>query len=755
MKNFLSRVFVFWGLLFFIQPGHAQNLLTDGSFNTTTAITPIGAPPLPLNTWCSWNNEATVTSFTTNVSGGVCNYSFFNQGNNSWDVQLSQYGFPLVLGRHYRLSFDVKADADRKFGVYIGEESGLWTNLNAANYLQDATTGWTTRVTEFDATAVFNLHKLSFEMGAENIPMYFDNIILEETGAGKMFKIEIIGSAIPPDYWINGVDMPTTDGVTYKLLNYSLPSGEVKFRQDQNWAVNWGNYTFPSGTGYQDGPNIPVAPGTYDIIFNRLTGVYQFICVSGCVNSIGIIGSSVPPYNWQVDVKMNTIDGKIYTLNDYYLIYGELRFRQNDDWSVNWGGYTFPAGVGNMYAPSIQVLQGTYNITFNRETGEYYFESSQPSIGILGSALNGWDDDIDLQTTDGANYSLFNYPLTDGEVKFRQNNSWEINWGNTDFPGGVAYRNGPNIPVKAGNYNIYFNRLNGNYYFQLICPNPVLQCNGDIVVNADAASCGAVVWFDPPVVTNPCGNIFQYQIAGLPSGSFYNVGTTTNEFIVFNEGGVAFCSFNVTVKDVTPPVITQVSANPSSLWPANHKMKDVMIDYKTADNCGGATSSLSVRSNEPVSGTGDGDTAPDWVILDNHRLQLRAERSGKGSGRVYTVTITSTDASGNVATKTIDVLVPHNMGGVHAKGLYSANVPSVLKATVMPNPATQYFTLRIESAGDERVDVRLLDITGRLISNINAGKNNTVRFGDNLRPGIYIVEVIQGQQHQKIKVVKQ
>ena len=72
---------------------------------------------------------------------------------------------------------------------------------------------------------------------------------------------------------------------------------------------------------------------------------------------------------------------------------------------------------------------------------------------------------------------------------------------------------------------------------------------------------------------------------------------------------------------------------------------------------------LTVASNEPINGLGDGDTAPDWEVVDDHHVQLRAERSGKGNGRLYTITTTCTDASGNAVTKTSTVFVPKNQKG--------------------------------------------------------------------------------------------
>ncbi|MBI4264420.1 MAG: hypothetical protein HY657_08590 [Acidobacteria bacterium] len=113
--------------------------------------------------------------------------------------------------------------------------------------------------------------------------------------------------------------------------------------------------------------------------------------------------------------------------------------------------------------------------------------------------------------------------------------------------------------------------------------------------------------------------------------------------------------------DVTPPTIGSAAVTPAVLWPANHKMVDVAVSYQATDDRDPApTCSLSAASNEPLNGTGDGDTSPDWVVVDARRLQLRAERSGTGTGRVYTLTVTCGDASGNLATRPLAVTVPKN-----------------------------------------------------------------------------------------------
>jgi hypothetical protein len=91
----------------------------------------------------------------------------------------------------------------------------------------------------------------------------------------------------------------------------------------------------------------------------------------------------------------------------------------------------------------------------------------------------------------------------------------------------------------------------------------------------------------------------------------------------------------------------------------------VGISVAASDLCDAAPQSriVSVTRNEPVNGLGDGDLAPDWTIMGPLSLNLRAERSGTGAGRVYTITVESADASGNKSTKTVTVSVPRDQRG--------------------------------------------------------------------------------------------
>src|SRR5262249_44333261 len=105
----------------------------------------------------------------------------------------------------------------------------------------------------------------------------------------------------------------------------------------------------------------------------------------------------------------------------------------------------------------------------------------------------------------------------------------------------------------------------------------------------------------------------------------------------FATGGIGPISVAITGCAI-PPKITGVSATPAILWPPNHKLVEVAVNYFVTAPCGEpAACMLSVTSNEPVS---NDNTSPDWIVIDAHHVELRSERSGNGTGRIYTIAIT-------------------------------------------------------------------------------------------------------------------
>ena len=287
--------------------------------------------------------------------------------------------------------------------------------------------------------------------------------------------ISIVGEAVGgwPDNDPNTPDthiLSTTDNITYTITNLAVTTaavtdGGVKFRRDGAWTINWGGSTFPSGTGIQNGPNIPTVAGTYDVTININNGTYTFIGTP--FPSIGIWGPAVDSQNGYAgaDVDMTTTDGITYTLSGFIFSSGNAFFRQDNATTNVWGSTTFPTGTAVNGGPSLYIPGNEWFVTFNRNTGAYSF--TYPSIGILGTALNGFGaEDVDLATTDGFSYSISNLVLTAGEVKFRKDNLWTSNWGSASFPTGTGTQNGTNIPVTAGTYTISFDKATGNYNFQ-------------------------------------------------------------------------------------------------------------------------------------------------------------------------------------------------------------------------------------------------------------------------------------------------
>lgn len=114
-------------------------------------------------------------------------------------------------------------------------------------------------------------------------------------------------------------------------------------------------------------------------------------------------------------------------------------------------------------------------------------------------------------------------------------------------------------------------------------------------------------------------------------------------------------------QDSTPPVITSLTTSAPTLWPPNHKMVRVTVTAVATDDVSTVTTRIvSATSNEPDDGLGDGDTAGDIEIIGPMTLNLRAERSGKGNGRNYTITVEASDEAGNTARSQAQVRVPHS-----------------------------------------------------------------------------------------------
>lgn len=118
-------------------------------------------------------------------------------------------------------------------------------------------------------------------------------------------------------------------------------------------------------------------------------------------------------------------------------------------------------------------------------------------------------------------------------------------------------------------------------------------------------------------------------------------------------------------EDDNPPSL-EVSLSPRLLWPPNHRLVDVEATITVQDDVDPhpVVRLVSISSSEPGNGLGDGDTPNDIqgadTGTDDRQFQLRAERSGTGADRTYTVVYEATDSAGNVTTVSTTVTVPHS-----------------------------------------------------------------------------------------------
>ena len=174
----------------------------------------------------------------------------------------------------------------------------------------------------------------------------------------------------------------------------------------------------------------------------------------------GVVGSATPngwdgpdvPF-WKTDVTNVFV---AYT----DLKGGEIKFRQDNKWELDYGGSNGKLEKGGK---NIAVDAGTYKITMDLTNLTYKLDNY--SWGLVGDATaNGWDGPDQKLSYDGAlDAWTITTTLKDGEFKFRLNNDWGTNYGGTSNAGELTDKDGANIKIKAGKYKITANFTKKTY----------------------------------------------------------------------------------------------------------------------------------------------------------------------------------------------------------------------------------------------------------------------------------------------------
>lgn len=261
----------------------------------------------------------------------------------------------------------------------------------------------------------------------------------------------IIGSAA--NDWGATPDLPffktDVDGVLVAYVN--LIDGEIKFRENSDWANNYGGDSSTGGALVSGGSNIAVTAGSYKITMDLNNLTYSIESFS-----LGLVGSATenswdgPDMMMQYD-QYSDVFRAIVTLTD-----GEMKFRLNNDWGTNWGDDGVD-GTADAGGANIVITAGNYIVTFDMKDLTYTLEKIDNIWGLVGSgAPNGWDGPDAQFTRDWSKpfndiWILENVAVTAGEVKFRANNAWDINYGDNGNDGTLE-AGGANIPTDAGTF---------------------------------------------------------------------------------------------------------------------------------------------------------------------------------------------------------------------------------------------------------------------------------------------------------------
>lgn len=240
--------------------------------------------------------------------------------------------------------------------------------------------------------------------------------------------------------------------------------------------------------------------------------------LSAQINSVALVGEAVggwpnsPGNPGPTDINQLTqVSNDYWSIQNIVVSVGDCKFRANNSWGgagFEWAG-AFPNGTGSSTGNIAVTTPGVYNVVINIVTGAYSFISSSSTIALVGEATpSGWPtgaigeiDPTVMTTVDGINYTLDDITLNASLCKFRENNSWGVNWGSSEFPSGTGTQDGVNITVAdAAIYDVSLNRITGAYSFTFVStlsnpifndtifkvfPNPASR-NWNVISNTDS-----------------------------------------------------------------------------------------------------------------------------------------------------------------------------------------------------------------------------------------------------------------------------
>lgn len=208
-------------------------------------------------------------------------------------------------------------------------------------------------------------------------------------------------------------------------------------------------------------------------------------------------------------IKLTNNGGGFYTATNIQII-GDGRFKFTEGTWASAAGYSvapgFPTGVSVVPGTDITGTLGFWNVKYNYITKAYSFTPTPPdNWGVVGTATpNGWNGpDMPLTYDAISNKWSAVVSLADGEIKFRNNNNWLVNYGDNGADGSLD-TNGTNIAIAGGSYLITldFNTLNYSIKSAVIIPDPNFeQALIDLGIDKDGVINASISRSDAEAVT--------------------------------------------------------------------------------------------------------------------------------------------------------------------------------------------------------------------------------------------------------------
>lgn len=276
---------------------------------------------------------------------------------------------------------------------------------------------------------------------------------------------------------VNGNEWDAKSPVWMNKISDGVYQLKVTTTADKNW------FKFYAGSNFVSNDWDSINKGALGCKENGSEEAFGYILYNG--DSWGELQTPVIPGagTWIVTLDMNNLT---YTVGKPVLYmagdangWDQIDVLNGDD-GVHFTGYMYlnqngfkfctqPNWDGTNYGADFNTAGDAANITMTEPAGYYkvdvdlsaktYTLIPITTIGIIGSASpNGWDSDVDMtyvpynaETKELGYWEAKDITLASGEIKFRANDDWAINWGGDT---NALTQGGDNISVEAGTYDI-------------------------------------------------------------------------------------------------------------------------------------------------------------------------------------------------------------------------------------------------------------------------------------------------------------